>query len=87
MDELSIEKFGYKINCEIAKGSFSKVYKATYQNKKGEVLQNVAIKVIDLCKTSLEFREKFLRREIETLSNLQMKPHLNIIDIQVRLNY
>lgn len=67
-----LEKKGFKIGEKINFGSFSKVYKAKFQGK------DVAAKVIDLRKTSKEYRQKFLPRELNTLQRLR---HPNVITI------
>lgn len=82
---MDINELGYKLNKKIAEGEFSNVYSASFKNGKGEVFTNVAVKVVQLWKVKKVFRDKFLPREVEILRNLKKKPHLNIIDIHVRL--
>ena len=67
-----LDKKGFKIGDKINFGSFSKVYKAKYLDK------DIAVKVIDLTKTSFEYRQKFLPRELHTLQTLR---HPNIVTI------
>lgn len=65
-------KKGFKILEKINYGSFSKVYKAQFDNK------DIAVKVIDLRQTSRDYRKKFLPRELEIMQRLR---HPNIITI------
>lgn len=67
-----LEQKGFKIGDKINFGSFSKVYRAKFKGK------DIAVKVIDLTKTSNEYRSKFLPREIQTLQKLK---HPNIVTI------
>ena len=70
-------KKGFKIEERINFGSFSEVYKARQNGNK------IAAKVIDLSKTSKEYRTKFLPRELYTLQKLR---HPNIINIHNIIN-
>lgn len=83
MDEFGLEDQGYEFKKKIGRGSFSKVYSASFTNKAGEKFDNVAIKVVDLWRVNKKYRERFLPREIEIMRKLQKVPHLNIIDIHV----
>ncbi|RWR98965.1 Testis-specific serine/threonine-protein kinase 1-like protein [Dinothrombium tinctorium] len=67
-----LKKKGFTIGEKINFGSFSKVYRAKYNKK------DIAVKVIDLEKTSADYRNKFLPRELYTLRKLR---HPNIVSI------
>ncbi|KAI1305816.1 Testis-specific serine/threonine-protein kinase 1 [Halotydeus destructor] len=67
-----IKNKGFHIGIELNFGSFSRVHKGTFKGK------NVAVKIIDLSKTSNDFRTKFLPRELEALKKID---HPNIIKI------
>ena len=58
-------------------GSFACVCKATYKNKPA------AVKVIDLEKTSDDYRLKFLPRELYTIKKLKHRFLIQVIDIYV----
>lgn len=72
-----LEKRGYKLGDPLNSGSFACVCRATYKD------QPVAAKVIDLEKTSDDYRLKFLPREIYTMKKLKHKYLIEIIDIYV----
>lgn len=67
-----LKKKGYTIGNALNSGSFSIVCKA---DKSG---QAVAVKIIDLNKTSIEVKKRFLPRELYTMNKLK---HPNIIKI------
>ncbi len=58
-------------------GSFACVCKATYKGKPA------AVKVIDLEKTSDDYRLKFLPRELYTIKKLKHRFLIQVIDIYV----
>ena len=70
--EEALKKKGYTLQDKLGYGSFSRVFKAKYKNKE------IACKVIDLDKTSSDYRNKFLPRELYTLKRLH---HPNIVCI------
>ena len=70
--EEALKKKGYTIHDKLGYGSFSRVFKAKYKGK------DIACKVIDLDKTSSDYRNKFLPRELYTLKKLH---HPNIVCI------
>lgn len=70
--EETLKKRGFTLHDKLGYGSFSRVFKAKYKNKE------IACKVIDLEKTSLDYRNKFLPRELYTLRRLH---HPNIVCI------
>lgn len=72
-----LEKRGYKLGDPLNSGSFACVCRATYNETP------VAAKVIDLEKTSDDYRIKFLPREIYTMKKLKHKYLIEIIDIFV----
>ena len=76
-DEKLLEKKGFKIGAPLNSGSFACVCKATYKDTP------VAVKVIDLEKTSEDYRLKFLPREIYTMKKLKHKYLIDIINIFV----
>ena len=67
-----LKKKGYTIGQILGKGSFSNVCKADMKGKA------VAVKIIDLSKTSEDFRKKFLPRELYMMKKLD---HPNIITV------
>lgn len=66
---------GYTIGDALNSGSFACVCKATYKNKPA------AVKVIDLEKTSDDYRLKFLPRELYTIKKLKHRFLIQVIDI------
>ncbi|KAI2797004.1 protein serine threonine kinase [Blomia tropicalis] len=76
-DEKLLEKKGFKVGNPLNSGSFACVCRATYKDTP------VAVKVIDLEKTSDDYRLKFLPREIYTMKKLKHKYLIDIIDIFV----
>ena len=56
------------------------MHKATFYNK------DIAVKIIDLKKTSIDYRHKFLPRELYTLKKLSHPHIVNIFDIFI-INY
>lgn len=72
-----LEKRGFKIGEPLNTGSFACVCRATFQN------EPIAAKVIDLEKTSEDYRLKFLPREIYTMKKLKHKYLIDIMDIIV----
>lgn len=79
-DEKLLEKRGFKLGGPLNSGSFACVCKATYNGTP------VAAKVIDLEKTSDDYRLKFLPREIYTMKKLKHKYLIEIFDIIVAGN-
>lgn len=65
----ALKKHGFTIKEKLNYGSFSKVYKALYE-RDGHVT-DVAVKVIDLAKTSIEYKLKFIPRELYMLRHLK----------------
>ena len=76
-DAKLLEKRGYKLGDPLNSGSFACVCRATFKDTP------VAAKVIDLEKTSDDYRLKFLPREIYTMKKLKHKYLIEIIDIFV----
>ena len=74
-DLQTLKKNGYTIGTPLNSGSFAQVYRAT---RHGE---QCAVKVLDLTKTSEEYRLKFLPRELYTLKKLKHSYLINIYDI------
>lgn len=72
-----LEKRGFKLGDPLNSGSFACVCRATFNSTP------VAAKVIDLEKTSDDYRIKFLPREIYTMKKLKHKYLIEIIDIFV----
>jgi serine kinase len=70
--EEALKSKGYTLQEKLGYGSFSRVYKSKCNDKES------ACKVIDLEKTSNDYRNKFLPRELYTLRRLR---HPNIIFI------
>ena len=68
---------GYTIGEALNSGSFACVCKATYKGKPA------AVKVIDLEKTSDDYRLKFLPRELYTIKKLKHHFLIQVIDIYV----
>jgi serine/threonine protein kinase len=68
-----IESRGYKLLNEIGKGNYANVYSTVDKNNK-----IVALKVIDLEKASVNYRLKFLPRELKIMSRVR---HPNIVSI------
>lgn len=75
IDEFLLEKKGYKIGQEISSGSFARVFKCTRNN------DPCAVKVIDLSKTSDDYKLKFLPRELYTMKKLKHPYIIVIYDI------
>lgn len=67
----------YHNNLFVCSGSFACVCKATYKGKPA------AVKVIDLEKTSDDYRLKFLPRELYTIKKLKHRFLIQVIDIYV----
>ncbi|KAI2801163.1 protein serine threonine kinase [Blomia tropicalis] len=76
-DQKLLEKRGFKLGAPLNSGSFACVCKATYNGTP------IAAKVIDLEKTSDDYRLKFLPREIYTMKKLKHKYLIEILDIFV----
>lgn len=76
-DEKLLERRGFKIGDPLNSGSFACVCRATFYEKP------CAAKVIDLEKTSEEYRLKFLPREIYTMKKLRHKHLIDIMEIFV----
>ncbi|KAI2811642.1 Kinase-like [Blomia tropicalis] len=72
-----LEKKGVYMQDPLNSGSFACVYRATFNDRQ------VAAKVIDLEKTSDDYRIKFLPREIYTMKKLKHKYLIEILDIFV----
>ena len=68
---------GYTVGDALNSGSFACVCKATYKDKPA------AVKVIDLEKTSDDYRLKFLPRELYTIKKLKHRFLVRVIDIYV----
>jgi len=71
-----LRRKGYTIMEQLNAGSFSKVCKA--KNRENVM---IAVKIIDLEKTSLDYRNKFLPRELYTLKKLRHKYIITVYDI------
>ncbi|KAG5834893.1 hypothetical protein ANANG_G00266390 [Anguilla anguilla] len=65
-DYLLLRKRGYNVISNIGEGSFSKVKSAYSERHK----KNVAVKIINRRKASMNFLEKFLPRELDILPSL-----------------
>lgn len=74
--EHELKKLGYQLGKRIGEGSYSKVYYAELQNQKYS--KSIACKIIDRSKTSSDFYEKFLPRELKIIKKLS---HPNIISV------
>lgn len=72
--EHELKKLGYKLGKRIGEGSYSKVYYAQKSNSK-----SFACKIVDRSKTSSDFHEKFLPRELKIIQKLS---HPNIISVK-----
>lgn len=72
--EHELKKLGYKLGKRIGEGSYSKVYFAQNFN-----LKSFACKIIDRSKTSSDFHEKFLPRELKIIKKLS---HPNIVSVK-----
>ncbi|CAG2100353.1 unnamed protein product [Medioppia subpectinata] len=72
LDAELLKKKGFKVGQQLNSGSFSTVCRAT----KGTT--PVAVKIIDLSKTSEDYKNRFLPRELYTMTKLK---HPNIIGI------
>ena len=68
---------GFTVGDPLNSGSFACVCKATYKDRPA------AVKVIDLEKTSDDYRIKFLPRELYTMKKLRHRFLIRIIDIYV----
>ena len=68
---------GYTIGDALNSGSFACVCKATYKTRPA------AVKVIDLERTSDDYRLKFLPRELYTIKKLRHRYLVQVIDIYV----
>jgi len=68
---------GYTIGKALNSGSFACVSAATYKG------QPAAVKIIDLEKTSDDYRIKFLPRELYTIKKLKHRYIVQVIDIYV----
>lgn len=77
-----LKKKCYQIECEINHGAFGTVFKAKRTNNQNEI---VAVKMMDLAKMELSFREKYLAGELAALIRSR---HDNIIQIYdfIRMN-
>ncbi|RWS07433.1 testis-specific serine/threonine-protein kinase 3-like protein [Dinothrombium tinctorium] len=75
--EQLLKKRGFTIGEKINFGSFAKVYKAKQIEKDGKE-KVIAVKVIDLDKTSTDYRQKFLPRELYTLRKVR---HPSVVTI------
>ena len=72
-----LAKKGYTVGVPLNSGSFACVCKATYKGKPA------AVKVINLEKTSDDYRIKFLPRELYTMKKLRHRHLVKIIDVYV----
>jgi serine kinase len=70
-----LQKKGFTVGDPINSGSFSRVCRATYQNRA------IAAKIIDLEKTSTDYRFKFLPRELYTMKKIRHSFVITIYDI------
>lgn len=77
---LSIQKRGFSFGQAIGKGSFCKVLKAEYYDKKAGKKVELVCKLIDKTQATAEFTEKFIPREIQTIVRTSNK-HPFIIEI------
>lgn len=76
-DAKLLEKKGFKLGDPLNSGSFACVCRATFHDTP------VAAKVIDLEKTSDDYRLKFLPRELYTMKKLKHKYLIEVLDIFV----
>ncbi|KPM03558.1 protein kinase-like protein 5 [Sarcoptes scabiei] len=76
-DEKLLKRYGFKIGEPLNSGSFACVCRATFKS------EPCAAKVIDLERTSEDYRIKFLPREIYTMKKLKHKYLIEILDIFV----
>ncbi|XP_017489120.1 PREDICTED: testis-specific serine/threonine-protein kinase 2-like, partial [Rhagoletis zephyria] len=76
-DARLLEKKGFKLGDPLNSGSFACVCRATFKGT------GVAAKVIDLEKTSDDYRIKFLPRELYTMKKLKHKYLIEVLDIFV----
>ncbi|RWS31435.1 testis-specific serine/threonine-protein kinase 3-like isoform X1 [Leptotrombidium deliense] len=80
----TIEQFkqrGFFIGPQINYGSFSKVYRGKMKDLQSKKETDIAVKVIDLDKTSLDYRNKFLPRELFTIRKIRHPSVVAVHDI------
>lgn len=75
-DTTVLAQRGYKVNNVLGQGSYATVKGATFKKNDKDSPIHVAIKIISLDEIPADFKNKFLRREIEIIKVLE---HPNII--------